>query len=203
MEVFNEKKLKSEMNIHTEGTQVYDINIYRYEPTPYAILDEIVKLKWLHHDNIVLDVGSGKGRVAFYLNNKIGCRVIGVEIIEELYNESVVNLERYKVQNSSQDILFVKSNILDAKILVDEKWDVLYSFNSIPSEQMKMLITRMWVDAVSDVGEKKVILYYPENEIIKYLRSSVIPCDIIVNDCKDLKVGPYDNRNRLYLITIR
>ena len=150
MEIFDENNLESEMNIHTEGVQVYDTNIYRYELTPYQILDEIVKLKWLQHDNIVLDVGSGKGRVAFYLNNEIGCRVIGVEIIEELYNESVMNLERFKAQNPSQDILFIKSNILDAKVLVGEKWDVLYCFNSIPSEQIKMLFTGMCVDAVSD-----------------------------------------------------
>lgn len=202
MKICNEKQLESELNIHTEGIKVHDKKIYRYEPTPYQILDEVAKLKWLQHDNTVIDVGSGKGRVAFYLNNKIGCRVIGVEIIEELYNESILNLERYKVQNSSQHIRFIKSNILDAKILVGEKWDVLYCFNSIPSEQIKMLLTKMRVEAVSDVSGKKMILYYPENEIIEYLRSGVIPCEIDVNDCKDLGVGPYDNRNKLYLITI-
>lgn len=52
---------------------------YPYEPTPYAVLERLANSGLLTKKDVLLDYGSGKGRVEFFLSWQIRCKTIGIE----------------------------------------------------------------------------------------------------------------------------
>ena len=75
------------LNIRT-GAGSYekdDSNHSRYEPTGYAVLERLAESGYIGRQNVLVDYGCGKGRVGFYLSYTAGCRTIGVEYNQELY----------------------------------------------------------------------------------------------------------------------
>ena len=59
------------LNINTEGRDatLEDSHHYPYEPTPYSVLERLVDSDYITCENKVIDYGSGKGRVGFFLND--------------------------------------------------------------------------------------------------------------------------------------
>ena len=54
-----------------------------YEPTPYCVLERLVKSRFFGEEDVVLDYGCGKGRVlAFLLKKQAPCPLYGIEINE-------------------------------------------------------------------------------------------------------------------------
>ena len=56
-----------------------DANHYPYEPTPYVVLERLADSGYIVCDNSVVDYGCGKGRVGFFLNHQLGCKVLGID----------------------------------------------------------------------------------------------------------------------------
>lgn len=73
--------------------------ITRYSPCSRYKLIKLIKLLPLKtKNNIFLDLGSGKGLAAFTAS-KFFLKVIGVEIIKKLYDDSLINLKKMKYNN--------------------------------------------------------------------------------------------------------
>lgn len=51
-----------------------------YGETPLTTLHTIIKLLDIGSDDIVYELGCGRGRASFWLHHFIGCRVIGIDI---------------------------------------------------------------------------------------------------------------------------
>ena len=81
-----EQQWDRKLNIHTIGRDANkeDFYHYPYEPTPYCVLERLVQSDYLSKDSIVIDYGCGKGRVGFFLNKKLNCRVIGIDFDEKI-----------------------------------------------------------------------------------------------------------------------
>ena len=47
-----------------------DSENYGYDPTPYFVLEELVKLDFLASEDVVVDYGCGSGRVGFFLQSQ-------------------------------------------------------------------------------------------------------------------------------------
>ena len=47
-----------------------DADHHPYEPTPYTVLERLVKYSRIGEDDVVLDYGCGKGRVEFFLSQQ-------------------------------------------------------------------------------------------------------------------------------------
>lgn len=54
-----------------------------FHPGGLRLTEELAGLLALTPDSLVLDVASGKGSSAFFLAEKLGCRVVGVDLSEE------------------------------------------------------------------------------------------------------------------------
>ena len=66
---------------------------YPYEPTPYEVLDRLANSGLITKKDVLLDYGSGKGRVEFFFSWQVRCQTIGIEYDERLYDRAVLNME--------------------------------------------------------------------------------------------------------------
>lgn len=66
-----------------------------YEPTPYAVLDQLFSRYRLTADDCLVDMGCGKGRVPFYVNFHFQASVVGIEMNPALYEDALKNKASY------------------------------------------------------------------------------------------------------------
>ena len=66
------------LNIKTMGRSDIneDYNHFAYEPTAYSVLLRLAERGYITEDNTLIDYGSGKGRVSFFLSHRTGCRAV-------------------------------------------------------------------------------------------------------------------------------
>ena len=64
---------------------------YPYEPTPYCVLERLANSGLIGKKNVVLDYGTGKGRVCFFLSYQTRCRSIGIEYEERIFSGAEEN----------------------------------------------------------------------------------------------------------------
>ncbi len=60
-----------------------------FVPTPYVVIEEMLRLANVTAQDFVMDLGSGDGRVLITAAKKFGARGIGVDLDEELVAESI------------------------------------------------------------------------------------------------------------------
>ena len=76
------------LKIKTTGRDDSHADQYRYpyEPTPYSVLERLANSGLIGKGNTLLDYGTGKGRVCFYLSYQTRCHSIGVEYDERIFS---------------------------------------------------------------------------------------------------------------------
>lgn len=205
-----EKKL----NISTSGCDASkeDEHHYPYEPTPYAVLERLVESNYILPENIVLDYGCGKGRVGFFLNYKIGCRVIGVDFDERMYETTQENLRNFqfgfernaeetrdkrKVENCNKIEFFCES----AEKYEVEFADCFYFFNPFSVETLQSVIGKIIKSYYNQPREMQLFFYYPSDEYISYLMTVPELCFIDEIDCTDLNIG-YNEREKILIFEV-
>ena len=154
---------------------------YPYEATPYCVLQRLANSGFVSKKDKIIDFGSGKGRVSFYLAFATKARMLGVEYDCRLYNSS---LENHKKCISSYRVEFINC---DAKeFVIPEDVTGLYFFNPFSTEILKDVIENLYKSKNSNGREIKLFFYYPSKEYIKILNtySELLVIDKI--DCSDL-----------------
>ena len=70
-----EKNWEKRLNIRTTGRDGFkaDEKHHAYEPTPYACLERLLDSGLIGSENVLLDYGSGKGRVPLFFADQAGC----------------------------------------------------------------------------------------------------------------------------------
>ena len=88
-----DKKLK----IHTVGRDASneDNHHYPYEPTPYVVLERLAESGYINVNTLLVDYGCGKGRVGFFLNDRLNCKTIGIEYDENIFEQAKSNNYSY------------------------------------------------------------------------------------------------------------
>lgn len=92
--------------------------IYAYGETPLSSFEEIVDQCEIGPQDIVYELGAGRGRLCFWLNAFIGCRVVGIEYIPEFVQKAQDIQKKYQLQHLEficEDML--KANIDDATVV--------------------------------------------------------------------------------------
>ncbi len=56
------------------GEDSPDMVNFRYEPTPYAVLERLAGSGLIGPDSVLIDYGCGRGRCTLFLHAKTGCR---------------------------------------------------------------------------------------------------------------------------------
>lgn len=168
------------LNIDTSGIDESkeDYHHNRYEPTPYEILDRLIESEYLSKENIVVDYGCGKGRVALYLNHRIGCHTIGID-----YNEVLIDIANKNKENLNTDVKFYCMNAENYNITNE---DCFYFFNPFSEKILRSVMNQIMNSIYESPRKVKLFFYYPDDEFISYLMmlDEWICVDEI--DCMDL-----------------
>jgi SAM-dependent methyltransferase len=84
-----------------------------FVPTPWAIVDEMLKLVEIRPDDTVYDLGSGDGRFVIAASKRHGARGVGIELNGDLVIFSRVHAEREGV---AERVKFVEGDVLKADL---------------------------------------------------------------------------------------
>lgn len=163
-----------------------------YEPTPYTVLERLVKSEYITKDNIVVDYGCGKGRVSFYLSAKIGCKIIGVDFDERMINKALENNKSFSGKKKPEFVCDSAENyeITDT--------DCFYFFNPFSIKILHSVLGKILDSYYENPRSMTLFFYYPDEEYVAYLmtKNEIMFVDEI--DCSDLFEGE-NERERILI----
>jgi len=84
-----------------------------YVPTPWVIVQEMLKLADIRVEDVVYDLGSGDGRLVITAAKRFGARGVGVELQTELVEMARVGAEREGVADR---VKFVQGDLFETDI---------------------------------------------------------------------------------------
>ena len=200
-EDFEEYLIDAKLHIDTVGRNdnFSTDHLYPYEPTSYSVLDRLIESGYITAADQVLDYGCGKGRVPIYLNHKLGCRTIGVELMDGFFETAVKNTESYKKGRgpaAEGDISLIH--------LSAQKYDIpstvnrFYFFNPFSTEVFKSVMGKVIGSYYEKERRMLLFFYYPQDDYIAYVSGidEIMFVDEI--DCTDL-FPEKDDRNRIMI----
>lgn len=181
------------LNIDTIGrdASVEDAYHHPYEPTPYIVLERLRDSGYIDKENVVVDYGSGKGRVEFFLSSQIGCKSIGIEFDERICgqaNENLISFQKSALgdQNSINLRGKIEFQCIGAEKYEIEEADVFYFFNPFSVEILCSVIGKIKKSYYDEQREMKLFFYYPSDEYISFLMTVPELCFLDEIDCSDL-----------------
>jgi SAM-dependent methyltransferase len=159
------------LNIKTRGDQQgfhKSLHYHRYEPTPYSALEELFRHYEINKDDHIVDFGSGKGRLNFFLHYFYDVKVVGVEMNEDLYHESLQNQQRYVKKNAKDKIEFVCTFAEEYEIVdLDNRF---YFFNPFSIQVFRKVVNNILRSLEDSPREVELVLYYPSEDYIYFLK---------------------------------
>jgi SAM-dependent methyltransferase len=84
-----------------------------YVPTPWVIVDEMLKLAEIRSSDVVYDLGSGDGRLVIMSAKRFGARGIGVELDPQLVETARIGA---KDEGVADRVKFVQGDLFEADI---------------------------------------------------------------------------------------
>lgn len=161
-----EKQIEEQFNIDTCGRDDSreDGNHRAYEPTPYDILDLLIDSGFISKNDQVVDMGSGKGRVAIYLSNQVGCKVTGIEYDERMFMYAMDNLKNTVMDN---DVRFLNEGAENYHVSDDDT--VFFFFNPFSTIILETVLSNIEKSYYEKNREIKLVFYYPSLEYVGIL----------------------------------
>jgi tRNA G37 N-methylase Trm5 len=90
-----------------------------YVPTPYEVVDEMLRLANVKKGDVLYDLGSGDGRIPVTAAKKFGIRAIGIDIDPQRIKEATENAKKNgvsKLVTFKREDLF-KTDFKDASVV--------------------------------------------------------------------------------------
>lgn len=172
-EKMGERKIDRALGIRTTGMREWKEATYhynRYEATPYAALDKLFQKYKLTKQDQVVDFGSGRGRVSFYIHHQFNTPVTGIEMNDKTYEEALYNkaVYRQKAKQHQAPIRFEYG--LAEHYIIDSKDNCFYFFNPFSIDIFKKVVANI-IQSVEETQRRvDIILYYPLPEFKKFLK---------------------------------
>ena len=170
-----------------------DIYHYPYEPTPYPVLVRLANTGYITKKNTVLDYGSGKGRVSFFLSWQTRCRSLGLEIDERLFRAALANQAR-SVSGSKTCFYLTGAESFDVGGDVDR----FFFFNPFSIEILQSVTGKIRASWYEFPREILLFFYYPSDEYISHLMTADEMVFFDEIDCRDL-FSENDRRERILI----
>ena len=135
---FNDLIWDLRLGIHTVFSDYRGMNRtnYGYDPTPYQVLQKLVKSGWLRKEDTLVDYGCGKGRVGFFLSYRTKAAAIGIEYDQRIYDSA---LENRKTARAKADFILTKAEAYDVPVNVKH----CYFFNPFSVEILHKVMARI------------------------------------------------------------
>ena len=130
--------------------------------------DKLLKIKTtgglIRRNNTLIDYGTGKGRVCFYLSYQTRCKTIGVEYDERIYKGAAENKETAVSGNRTD---FVLSSAESYKVPAEV--DRCYFFNPFSVEIFQSVLARIYESYYEKPREILLFFYYPSEDYVSAL----------------------------------
>lgn len=143
-----------------------DDHHYRYEPTPYPVLEKLADCDILAEGDTLLDYGCGKGRVCFFLTHKTKAKTIGIEYDERIYRAAMENRKTATTKPKSDFVLTSAE-----EYVVPPKVNRCFFFNPFSPEILQKVMARILESWYEKPREMFLILYYIFDNYASYLMS--------------------------------
>lgn len=162
------------LNIKTGGVQQgfsKSFHYHRYEPTPYAALEELFKYYQLKSNDRVVDFGCGKGRLNFYIHHFFHANVSGIEMDENFYQAAIENRNSYvrKTKSRLEKVQFYCC--LAEEYEIHPQDNRFYFFNPFSVQVFRRVINNILRSVEKIEREVDLILYYPSEDYIYFLEN--------------------------------
>ncbi len=169
---------------------------YPYEPTDYAVLERLANTGIITKKNTLLDYGTGKGRVCFYLSYQTRCQSIGIEYDQRIYKGAVENQGK-AVSGRRTTFEMVNAENYQLPGAVDR----CFFFNPFSVELLQKVLARIYDSYYENPREMLLFFYYPSEEYVSALmtQDQLMFYDEI--DCRDLFSGN-DEREKILIFEV-
>ena len=169
---------------------------YPYEPTQYLVLERLANSGLISKKNTVLDYGTGKGRVCFYLSYQTRCRSVGVEYDERIFSAAESNREHAV---SGRRVSFELTGAEEYAVPTDV--GRCYFFNPFSVEILQHVIARILESYYRNMRPIQLFFYYPSDDYMACLMNveELQFADEI--ECKDLFPGE-NQRERIVIFEL-
>ena len=164
----HESAWDASLHIQTTGRDETNADAYHhpYEPTPYSVLERLADSGLIEEEDVVLDYGCGKGRVGFFLADRIKAKTIGIEYDEHIYRGALEN-RRSAVSGNKPDFILTRAE----EYPVPPEVNRCYFFNPFSQEILRKVMARILESYYEDPREIFLFFYYPADEYISCLMS--------------------------------
>ena len=137
---------------------------YPYEPTQYLVLERLANSGLISKKNTVLDYGTGKGRVCFYLSYQTRCRSVGMEYDERIFSAAESNREHaVSGRRGSFELTGAEEYAVPTDV------GRCYFFNPFSVEILQKVLARIYESYYENPREILLMFYYPSEEYISCL----------------------------------
>lgn len=157
---------------------------YPYEPTPYCVLERLAGSGLITKRNVVLDYGTGKGRVCFFLSYQTRCRSIGIEYEERIYSGAEEN-RSHAVSGGRVSLVQTGAEYYHVGIDVD----CCYFFNPFSVEILQKVLARIVESYYENPRKIRLFFYYPSDDYVGLLMMQEELLFVDEIDCRDLFDG--------------
>lgn len=169
-----EKVFDRNLQIRTVGLREWgkEANRYnRYEATPYKALEQLFDVYSLEKGDRLIDFGSGRGRIAFYVHSRFHIPVTGIEANDKTFEEALINKEMYrrKRRHIKEPINFEYA--LAEQYEIDIAYNKFYFFNPFSVHIFKRVVTHILHSYKKRPRTMDIILYYPLPDFTYYLKT--------------------------------
>lgn len=190
-----EAKWDKLLKIKTSGRDDSHSDQYRfpYEPTPYRVLERLANSGLIRKGDILLDYGTGKGRVCFYLSYQTRCKTVGIEYDERIYKAAQENQE-HAVSGAKTSFTMTCAENYPVPLEATK----FYFFNPFSVEILQKVLARIQESYYEKPREIELFFYYPSDEYVSYLMTQEYLMFEDEIDCRDLFEGN-DGREKILI----
>jgi len=168
-----EKTYDKKLHIQTTGVREWgkkEKAYNRYEPTPYAALEKLFTKYKLSQVDHVVDYGSGRGRVAFFIHHHFNIPVTGIEANDRTLDEAMKNKQSYRRKRQHLKAPISFEFALAEQYEIDDLATCFYFFNPFSVQIFKHVIRNIHQSVKRNERTVELILYYPLPEFKEYLK---------------------------------
>lgn len=190
----DEKRIDEQYGIDTCGRDdSREDNEHRaYEPTPYDVLELIAESGIITPDDVVVDMGAGKGRVSIFLAKELGCKVRGIEYDDKIFDLANENLDNVnKLSGKHLPVEFINESA--EKYAIKKEDTVFFFFNPFSEKILETVLANIEKSYYDYKREIKLLFYYPSLEYVGRLMTKDYLGFVDEIDCSHLYK---DNKGR-------
>ena len=184
------------LNISTMGRNDLheDYHHFAYEPTAYSVLLRLAERGYISEENTLIDYGCGKGRVSFLLSRRTGCRAIGIEYNDEIYEIAVQNLEHFRGDRGKISFVNADAEHFD----LPPEADRFYFFNPFSVRILYPVLERIYASYFEDPRQMYLFFYCAGADLCLILRGPAADVSVFLLSERRIYI-PYHEGREAYV----